>query len=386
MEIKNYRFDRHELAGSLGDIGVLFPLAALLISKNGMNPTLVFSFVGLLYLITGIYFRVPVPVQPLKAVAVIAIASNLSPVQISTSGLEIGILLLILVFIGGMKFLSKIFIPPIIRGIQLGIGLLLLYSGLKMVIQPWSAFSLGLGIFGILMILGLSYNRHIPAALALIVSGFLFALFTNNFDGFSLSLLGPQDVTPVVPSWYDFYSAFILLVIPQLPLTLGNSIFASTQAAQHYFNDAAERVSEKSFSISLGAANIIIGIFGGMPVCHGSGGFTSHYKFGARTGGATIIIGSLLLFLALVCGKLIILFFNYFPLPLLGSMLIIIGYEHSKLVKSVADSRESLFIALVVGILSFVTKNMMIACVVGLGIHYVLILIKFVEQDMLKKK
>ncbi|MFC1562863.1 putative sulfate/molybdate transporter [candidate division KSB1 bacterium] len=366
MQAKNFKFDRCEFAGAFGDIGVLFPLSAALITINGMNPSVIFLFAGMLYLAAGIYFRVPVPVQPLKAVAIIAIAMKLSPIQISASGLLIGIILLILAFTGIIGTLNKILSKAVIRGIQLGIGLLLMKSGFKMIVQPFEYSYLFLGIAGIFMIFLFRNKRTIPSVAALILFGFIFALIFKKFGDGNFTF-GMEKSVFKLPGLNDISSAFFLLVIPQLPLTLGNAIIASADASKLYFKDRANRVSEKRLAVSLGISNTIIGICGGLPLCHGAGGVTAHYKFGARTAGANIIIGSTLIIVALLFGKAFVNLFNYFPIPLLGSMLIYVGFEHSKLIKSLFPNKEFIVVSLTIGIISFFTKNILIACLVGIG-------------------
>ncbi len=376
QQSKSFRFDRCEFSGAFGDVGILFPLAAALIAVNGMNPTLIFLFAGILYFVAGVYFRVPIPVQPLKAVAIIAIAAELSPAQISASGLLIGIILLIFTFTGVITVLNKILSKPIIMGIQLGIGLLLLKSGFKMIVQPFEYSSLILGVIGIFLIIILRNNKTFPAAVIIILSGFIYSLIFKNIGDFDLSL-GIEKPVFKFPAGNDFYSAFFLLVLPQLPLTIGNSIIASADASKSYFKDRANKVTEKSLALSLGISNVIIGICGGLPLCHGAGGVTAHYKFGARTAGANIIMGLTLIIVAILFGKNFINIFNFFPIPLLGSMLIYVGFEHSKFIKSIFSNKEFLIISLTIGIISFFTKNILIACLAGIGEE---ILFKFVRK------
>ena len=176
MQTKYFKFDRCEFSGAFGDIGILFPLSAALITINGLNPTILFLFAGILYISTGIYFKVPVPIQPLKAVAIIAISMELSPQQISASGLLIGIILLIFVFTGIINFVNRILSKQIIRGIQLGIGLLLIKSGVKLIAQPLDISSVLLGISGLFVIFFLRNNKSIPSVLLLIIIGLTFTL------------------------------------------------------------------------------------------------------------------------------------------------------------------------------------------------------------------
>ncbi len=127
MKLGAYRFDRIEFAGSLGDLGTLIPLSIALITVTHLNFTAVFLLVGLFYLATGLYYRLPIPVQPLKVVSAIAIAfpEKISLSVMSAAGLLFGALLIFLACTGIIDRLAKFFTKPIVRGIQLGLALLL---------------------------------------------------------------------------------------------------------------------------------------------------------------------------------------------------------------------------------------------------------------------
>src|SRR5215510_11591749 len=84
------RFDRAELAGAMGDLGVFVPIAVALIVKNGLTPTAVLLPAGLLYVAAGLVYRLPVPVQPLKAFGAIAIAQGLGSSEIAAGALVMG--------------------------------------------------------------------------------------------------------------------------------------------------------------------------------------------------------------------------------------------------------------------------------------------------------
>src|SRR5712692_3504713 len=123
---------RWDVAGAFGDIGILFPIAIALISLNHMNPTAVFLTAGLAYVLAGAYFRIPISVQPFKAVAAIALALQLSPSSIASAGLLMGILLAAIGATNLVTPLAKLFTLPIVRGIQLGLGLILVREGLRL--------------------------------------------------------------------------------------------------------------------------------------------------------------------------------------------------------------------------------------------------------------
>ncbi|MDT7720387.1 MAG: hypothetical protein QOE94_1398, partial [Mycobacterium sp.] len=91
-----FRFDWAELAGAVGDLGVLVPIAVALIVKNGLTPTAVLLPAGLLYVVAGLVYRLPVPVQPLKAFGAIAIAHGFGSDDIAAGALLMGLIFVVL--------------------------------------------------------------------------------------------------------------------------------------------------------------------------------------------------------------------------------------------------------------------------------------------------
>src|SRR5450759_4514834 len=91
----------------------------------------------------------------------------------------------------------------------------------------------------------------------------------------------------------DLWTGFILLALPQLPLTCGNAYLAITEENDRLFPDRP--VTERSVAFSTGLMNLGSSLIGGIPMCHGAGGMAGHVQFGARTGGSSIILGSILL-------------------------------------------------------------------------------------------
>jgi len=90
------RFDRHELAGAFGDIGTDLPLLLALIATCKLDAASVCIMFGLLQIATGILYGIPMPVQPLKAMAAIMLAQRLSPGTLAGGGLVIGVSMLFL--------------------------------------------------------------------------------------------------------------------------------------------------------------------------------------------------------------------------------------------------------------------------------------------------
>ncbi len=319
---KDFRFYTREAIGAFGDIGTFLPLFISLVVLNRLNPQVILITSGLVYIGCGLYYGIPMSVQPLKAVAAISIAMGLGESVISACGILMGILLLIFSFTGLPRLLSKIFSRPITRGIQLGIGLILIRTG-------W---------------LLIQSKTNIPGSVDA-------SLFKRT--GF------------LIPSLTDFYKAFFILVLPQLPLTLGNSIVATKDAASVYFGKRAHRVTERALAFDIGIVNIITGFLRGMPLCHGSGGLTAHYAFGGRTGISGIIIGSSFLIIAVVFGSYSSILFQKIPNFILGIMVLFVGVRHSLLVRNLEET-EDLSFAILIGISAFITNNLAVAFILGI--------------------
>ncbi len=368
------RLDRWELGGALGDVGVLFPIAIALITLNGMNPTAVFLTAGLLYAGAGLYYRLPIPVQPLKAMSALALALHVGPAAIAAAGALMGVILLLLGATGLAGHVARIFPWPLVRGIQLGIGLLLMKTGWGLISGPLfgvpgaahaggpALASVALGGLALLALVRFAPGHRVPTSLAVLGAGAALGLALGG----DLPRLqpGPAPLAPALPAGTDLALALTALVLPQLPLTLGNAIVATADAARCYFGSQAHRVTARALAVSLGLANCLAGVIQGMPVCHGAGGLTAHYRFGARTGAAPLMMGLICLALAAGLGRSAAAFLGLTPLPVLGAFLAYVGLEHAVLVADLQTRRDYL-VALGAGATALVTGNMAWAMAAG---------------------
>ena len=329
------RFDRAELAGAVADLGVLVPIAVALIVTNGLSATAVLLPAGLLYVAAGLYYRLPVPVQPLKAFGAIAIAQGLGSNEIAAGALLMGAVFVVLGVSGLLDRIARIFPQPIIRGIQLAVGLLFCQLAWKLTTAPPAAFAdhtqpIWWLVTGgaVVTLAGLLMHRH---AVALILIALAIIAMALAYQG--PLLFGPSPIHPPELSTASFATAAVALVLPQLPLTFANSCLATADVARACFGKAGERVQPGRLALSLGVTNLLAGAISGMPVCHGAGGMTAHYSFGARTGGAPILLGTVLLVLALALGASLPTLLAGFPLPILAGLLAIAGLLHIALLK-----------------------------------------------------
>jgi MFS superfamily sulfate permease-like transporter len=126
-------------------------------------------------------------------------------------------------------------------------------------------------------------------------------------------------------SWNDLLIGTVFLALPQVPLTLGNAIIAITEENNQLFPDRP--VTEQRVAVSTGIMNLGSAALGGIPMCHGAGGMAGHVRFGARTGGAPIILGAILLLLALFFSGSVSTLLRIFPPAVLGVILFLTGAQ-----------------------------------------------------------
>ena len=342
------RFNRSELAGSLGDLGTLLPLAMGMILVNGLSPSGIFFCVGIFYIFSGLYFGVTTAVQPMKVISAYAVAAALSAQQIMAATLVMAALLTLLGASGAMTWLSRHTPRPVVRGVQLSTGILLMIQGLKCMLgtsslqaislmaEPYLAWQrigvvpigIPVGLAGVLLTLLLLNNRKLPAALALIGLGLFVGIVLgahHDLSRFGLQLQWPAFLPLAMPGGVDFTFAFFALVLPQLPMTVGNAVLANADLSRKYFGDAARKITGRSLCFSMALANLLAVAFGGMPMCHGAGGLAAHYRFGARSAGSNLIIGLLMVIAVLLWGDRLLALFNLVPLAILGVLLFFAG-------------------------------------------------------------
>src|SRR5271155_1069760 len=367
----SFRFDWAELAGALGDLGVLVPIAVALIVKNGLTPTAVLLPAGLLYVVAGLVYRLPVPVQPLKAFGAIAIAHGFGADDIAAGALLMGVIFVALGVSGLLDQVAKVFPQPIIRGIQLSVGLLFCQLAWKLVSATPKAFTdhrhsvwwLGVATAGVIAAALLLRGRKITLVFLAIAAVAMVLSFHGSLR------YGPSALHTPHLSWPVFSAGAVALLLPHFPLSFANSCLATADTARAYFGDvAAERVRPGRLAMTLGVANLFAGAISGMPVCHGAGGMTAHRSFGARSGGAPIMLGSVLIALALATGATLAAALAGFPVPILAGLLTVAGLLHIALLKDLRGPWHWA-LALAVGITGFLS-NLAVALIGALLIWW----------------
>jgi xanthine/uracil/vitamin C permease (AzgA family) len=365
------RLDRNELSGAFGDIGTDFPLIVGMILAAKLDVASVLIMFGAMQLLTGLLYGMPMPAQPLKAMAVIVIAQKLTGNILYGAGLAIGVLMLLLTVTGLIDWLARAVPKIVVRGIQLGLGLQLASFALKDYIPADGRWGFALAGAAFLLTLLLLGNRRVPPAPFVIALGIIYAMafkLTGSLPGHGFGVALP---ILHVPAWHDITTGFILLALPQIPLSLGNSILATRQVSEDLFPERAPTIRKISATYSI--MNLINPFFSGVPTCHGSGGIAGHYAFGGRTGGSVMIYGTLYLGLGLFFSRGFATVVQLFPLPILCVILLFEALALMRLTRDTAGSPADFAIVLLVGLICFgVPYGYVVGLVVGTALVYLL--------------
>jgi hypothetical protein len=320
-------FSRREAAGALGDLGLFIPLLVGMVAQCGLQLTPALLFAGLMNVITGLRFRIPMTIQPMKAIAAVAIAERLSEADIVAAGIITGVLMLLLGLFRSTDKLAALIPLSVVRGLQLALGVKLAFDGFRMVVWNGSVFgydSVAMGVLCLAVALLLGKSSRFPAALVVFVIGLL-----------SLAAAGLHGSVPASPRllWHlpqlwdrsPWLTGLWQCAVPQVPLTLLNSVVAVCALSANLF--PARPASPRNVAMSVGLMNLLCCPRGGMPMCHGAGGLASQYRFGVRNGGSLVILGAGMIALALVFGGILLPWMEHYPRAVLGVLLALGGLE-----------------------------------------------------------
>ena len=362
------KFNRNELSGAFGDIGTDLPLIIGMLLATNLQISNTLIVYGILQIITSLVYGIPMPVQPLKAVALIVITKNVSAEVIWGGGLAIGLIMLILTVTGLIVWLNRVIPKTVIRGIQLGLGLQLCLLAVKDYIPADKTNGYIFALIAFLIGLILIGNRKYPPAIFILALGIVYMILFHFEVLSNLTFTVPRISTPNL-SYENILAGLILLAIPQIPLSLGNSIFATNQIAADLFPE--KNISVKKIGLTYSLMNLISPFLGGIPVCHGSGGIAGHYTFGGRTGGSTFIYGSFYLVLGLFFSGNSAETLMIFPKPILGVILLFEGFALVLLVKDIIIDRNMFLIAVIVAVCAIGLPNgYLIGMITGTVIYY----------------
>jgi hypothetical protein len=361
------RFNRMEWAGAFGDLGTLIPFVVGYVGVLKMDPFGILFAFGSAMTICGLYYRTPFPVQPMKAIGAVAIAQAsqsvaITPEAVLGAGLATGLIWLLLGLTGTVSRIAGIVFRPVVVGIVFGLGMSFMLEGMKMMTTHWVIAAVGLTGTALLLT-----NRKIPAMFLLLAFGVICGAILDPRSIGGLSAVSVHVRAPGFEllglTWSDLSTGIFLLAIPQLPLTLGNAVIAIRDENNRLFPDRP--VTDRGVATSTGLMNIAGSAVGGVPMCHGAGGMAGHVAFGARTGGAPIILGTLLLILAIFFSGSIEALLRLFPTAILGVILFLTGAQLALGSCDFGKTKADRFVALVTA--AFAMWNVGVAFIVGVA-------------------
>jgi len=361
------RYDFAELSGAFGDLGTLVPFVVAYLAIVKMDPAGVLLGFGGAMIATGMWYRTPFPVQPMKAIgaaaATGAAGAAITPAIVVGAGIATAAIWLFLGATGLAKRIAEWIPKPALLGVVLGLGFTFMLEGIRMMSgSAWLAAAL--------LAFALLAQSRLPVMLLLLAAGLGVTLWNDPALGTQAALIRPDFRIPAIGwtavSASDVWVGAVLLALPQLPLTFGNALLAVTSENNRLFPDRP--VTEKGVAISTGIANAWSSAIGGVPMCHGAGGMAGHVKFGARTGGATVMVGVLLTVLALFFADSVHVLLRFFPEPVLGVILFLAGAELALSSREAGEERVGRFVLLTTA--AFTVIHVGVAVVFGIRAYH----------------
>ncbi|PGH01544.1 hypothetical protein AJ79_07892 [Helicocarpus griseus UAMH5409] len=321
-----------EISGALGDLGTFLPLLTALTINSSISLPATLIFSGLYNILTGLYFGLPLPVQPMKAIAAVAIAKHFSPGQIGAAGIFVGAVILLFSVTGLLSWFARVIPTPVVKGIQVGAGLSLIMSagGTLRSALGWTSPSWAdNNVWVIAAVVGLSLSAiypRIPYGLMVFILGIFFSFTLLATSKHNLPSFGLWHPSISIPTGADWRTGILDAGLGQIPLTTLNSIVAVVYLASDLLPEVSTP-STKAIGLSVAGMNLVGCWFGAMPVCHGSGGLAAQFRFGARSGASIIILGAFKMAVGLFFGNTLVGLLGRFPKSLLGVMVIAAGLE-----------------------------------------------------------
>lgn len=382
--IKHLKFNINELAGCFGDIGTSLPLIIGMTLVAKLDPASIFIMFGAMQIAMGIYYGLPMPIQPLKAMAAMVIALKISGDVLFGAGLAIGFSMLILTVTGALDWIARVIPHCVIRGVQVGLGASLAFLALKNYIFTQGEIGIALALVGFVIVIVCARQSRVPGGLLLVGVGVIFALFFKLKLGVIVSGIGFALPKIHIPSLSNIATGFFVLALPQLPLSISNSIVATQKAVNDFFpNQNEPKVTVKKIGFTYSLLNLLAPLMSGIPVCHGCGGIAGYYAFGARTGGSTVIIGTMYILIGLVFSQVFSYVVEVFPLPILGVTLFFEAIALMRLAKDIAKT-PYFSVTLLVALIAFTCpQGYLLGILAGMVLYYCLQ--RFLVKDLLVK-
>jgi len=321
-----------EASGSLGDLGTLIPLLVGCAKLGSVRVGPAMLWMGIFNIISGIQWDIPMAVQPMKSISAVAISDGLSSGAFAAAGILTGSAVLVLGLTQTIDLANRVIPRSVIAGMQIGLGIkMAAQSASYWKSQKWldqvdcRATSLICLLFSFVLVL----RTKLPTALIVFSIGLVLTAISMATKGAELNA-GRFQLPVTVPQGDEWLDGLVAGALPQLPLTVLNSVISVCALSVDLFGDlekGSKGVTRVSVSSSVGLMNLVGCWFGGMPSCHGAGGLAGHYKFGARGGMSVIMLGAVKVVLALSLGEGLNTVIEFYPVAVLGVLLLFAGVE-----------------------------------------------------------
>ncbi|MCO5143787.1 MAG: putative sulfate/molybdate transporter [Oligoflexia bacterium] len=336
------------LVGAFSDAAVLFPLLILLVAGGQFSPILLYSSAGIVYVLAGLYFRISMPVQPLKSIVIAGIALGASASEMRLSAALLGIACLVVLIFKLDSWMERVPLR-VIQQVQFGLGALLLLQAIRTIgSSDLQIYGVVILLIGIMLLL--PAWKGIPWMGLVAISGMIYMSIKGaSFSAIPLNTI-PQD---------ELRTSVVLgLFFPQLALTFTNSVLGTREAAKVYFPRQSKLVTIKGLLTSIGIGNLFMALIGGLPFCHGSGGLTAHVKGGSNRWWSNVFIA---VFLFLIAIQYWLLDSNNFKVPvvLVASLLFVTGIHHFRLAQETFFQRWGVLRLLTAFLIVILTQNLL---------------------------
>lgn len=365
------RFNLRELGGALGDFGPLHPLFLSSVSVLGLNPASVMLLMGASNILLGAYYRIPLPIEPMKALAIYALANRWDTGLISATAFGTAILWLLLSLSGLLDRLLRFVPEDVARGIQLALALYFISESLELMGDAPI-----IALFSIIVIaltaIPKGWRIPIPATVILFSIGILMASRMEGGIPIEVGFYSPQ--LRLFPLG-DIWRGMLEVGFAQAFLTLSNAVLATRIAVNERFR---REIRDGQLALNMGLMNLGAAFLGSVPLCHGSGGFMAQYLYGARTGGAMVMEGVIELASALLLSTTVTAIFSRFPLAIVGAMLLPASLELGRGTLRLRGWRIP--IAILTASTSYLT-NLGIGFLVGLAAHLTTLKLGLIEPE-----
>ncbi len=367
---------------------VALPLNLALAVASGLPPSagLVAGAIG--GLIAGLVGGAPLQVTgPAAALAsiVAAIALGFGPVGVALAAVLVGAFQLVLAFTRAGHLMKHV-PESVLAGFTTGVGLKLLDQQLPellgfdyrvselaaMIGRPswlheveWLAVVSGL--FVALLVVGMARFKRFPAAIV----GVGLVTFVANYVGWDITRVGdvPSTFPPLVFPQIELarFGELLLAVVPLAFLASAESLLAARAVDRMLGKDAVRPYQPSLELFGQGLANVVVGLFAGMPVTGVVVRSGVNVQSGARTKVATVLhalfLGAAVLLMSSLIARV--------PLAALAGLLCVIGVRLVDLATLGHLFKESKLeaLAFVVTCVGTVGGHLMLGLLAGLALH-----------------